>query len=117
MSTTNTNTTAAERNQRRTTNALLAAIACILGYNALNQAGVSTVSTAYAQQGGDEGMVSAAEQRKVMISELRNLSSRMERLESTLARGVNVKVTDMPPVRMADPSQMQPKESPRKASK
>lgn len=113
----NSNQTQADRSQRRTTNILLAAIAGLLGFNALHQAGVSPESTAFAQAGGDEGLVSAAEQRKVMISELRNLSSRVERMESTLAKGLTVKVSDMPPVRLADPSQMQAKETTRKASK
>ena len=92
-----------DRAQRRYTNAALTVITGLLAMNALNQAGVSPVSTAYAQQGGgEEGMVSAAEQRKVMISELRQLSGRMERMESALTRGINVKVLDMPPVRLAD---------------
>jgi hypothetical protein len=104
------------RNQRRTTNILLGAIACLLGFNALSQVGVSTASTAFAQPGGEEGLVSAAEQRKVMIAELRTLSSRIERVESLLAKGINVKVTDMPAIKLADPSQANQRE-PKRASK
>ena len=93
----------AQPGQRRYTNAILTVVACLLGVNALNQAGVSFVSTAQAQlSGGEEGMVSAAEQRKVMIAELRQMSSRLERMESTMAKGLSVKVIDMPPVKLAD---------------
>jgi hypothetical protein len=92
------------QNQRRYTNAVLTVIAGLLGLNALSS-GLLAPAAAHAQS-GEEGLVSAAEQRKVMIGELRNLSSRIERLESTISRGVNVKVTDMPAVRLADPSQM-----------
>lgn len=48
------------------------------------------------------GRISAAEQRKVMIAELRNISARLERLESAMSRVVNVKVVDMPPIRVQD---------------
>jgi hypothetical protein len=89
----------------RYTQAVLTVIAGLLGFNALSQHNALTPAPAYAQS-GDEGLVSAAEQRKVIIAELRSLSSRIERLESVLARGVNVKVIDMPAVRLADPSQM-----------
>ncbi|MCC6952091.1 MAG: hypothetical protein IT433_11700 [Phycisphaerales bacterium] len=47
------------------------------------------------------GRISAAEQRKQMIQELRGLSARMERIESALTRGINVKVTDMPAMKQA----------------
>ena len=108
------------RSQRRTTNILLAAIACILGYNALGQAGLSEAQTAMAQPGsGEEGLVSAAEQRKVIIAELRSMGSRIERVEGILAKGISVKVTDMPAVKLADPSQMtqpQPRDA-KRASK
>ncbi|CAG0974501.1 hypothetical protein PHYC_01430 [Phycisphaerales bacterium] len=51
------------------------------------------------------GRISAAEQRKVMIAELRNISARLERLESALSRVVNVKVVDMPPIRVQEKAQ------------
>lgn len=99
METSNQNSS--DRGQRRYTNAALTAIAVLLGVNALNQSGLSPVSSAYAQQ-GEDGLVSAAEQRKVMISEIRQLSGRIERLESVISRGVNVKVLEMPAVRISD---------------
>jgi len=47
---------------------------------------------------GDDpsGRISAAEQRKEMIQQLRSLATRMERIEASLARGINVRVTEMP---------------------
>ena len=60
-------------------------------------------ATAQAQPAGQSGesedgngRISAADQRKEMISQLRNLSVRMERMEALLTRGINVKVTQMP---------------------
>jgi hypothetical protein len=107
-----------DRNQRRTTNVLLAAIAGLLGLSILNQAGVGVASVAQAQPaGGEEGLVSAAEQRKVIISELRGMSSRIEKVEGVLSRGINVKVTDMPPVRLADPSQQRETKDAKRALK
>jgi len=46
------------------------------------------------------GRISAAEQRKEMISVLKNLSTRLERLETSISRGISVKVTDMPAIRV-----------------
>ena len=47
---------------------------------------------------GDDaaGRISAAEQRKEMITQLRNISARLEHLESTIAKGISVKVTQLP---------------------
>ncbi len=47
---------------------------------------------------GDDpsGRISAAEQRKEMIQQLRSLATRMERIEASLSRGINVRVTEMP---------------------
>jgi hypothetical protein len=52
--------------------------------------------------GGPEsgGMTNALEQRKQMIIELRQLTSRLERMEAKLTSGLSVKVTDMPPLRL-----------------
>ena len=51
------------------------------------------------------GLVSAADQRKLMIAELRSISRRMEKLEAQLAKGIDVRVTDMPEVRVQDKPQ------------
>jgi hypothetical protein len=45
---------------------------------------------------GGSGRVSAAEQRKEMIVLLKNMSTRMDRIEAALAKGLNVKVINMP---------------------
>lgn len=97
--------------RHRTTNILLACNAALLGVlcvGLLGQRGLT--ATALAQDSGKVGVVgskageddsptayiSAGEQRKTMIAELRAISSRLERVESALARGINVKVTSMP---------------------
>ncbi len=43
-----------------------------------------------------QALVSASEQRKIMINELRRIASRVERVEAKLAAGISVKVTEMP---------------------
>jgi hypothetical protein len=42
------------------------------------------------------GMISAAEQRKMIINELRALNARLGAIEASLGDGVNVTVTEMP---------------------
>lgn len=83
-------------------NIALTVIAGLLALNTFGSGRNALLGSAHAQQGGPEpvesGMVSAAEQRKQMIAELKAQSVRLERIESALARGVNVKVTDMPPI-------------------
>lgn len=105
---------------QRYTNGVLTAIAALLGLNFVGQvmdrgadvgAGVSTARAAqpeqYRREGATErpmgpmdptegGMVSAAEQRKVMIAELRNLGARLASIETKLGSGVSVSVTEMP---------------------
>lgn len=52
----------------------------------------------------DGGMVSAGEQRKMMIAELKKLTQKLEVLDHHLTSGtLRVKVTDMPPVKMVEP--------------
>jgi hypothetical protein len=98
-------------NRPRTTNILLACNAALLGIIAVSLLGQrGLTSTAIAQDSGRVGVVgntkseddsptayvSAVEQRKTMISELRTITGRLERIESALSRGINVKVTSMP---------------------
>lgn len=68
---------------------------------------MSVADAQHAQQpatrdGDDGGLVSAAEQRKVMIAELRSLNSRMDHMEAVLSKPMSVKVIDMPPVQLRD---------------
>lgn len=80
-------------------NAILTANVLVLGVIALNGMGVgfSSVSLAQPAAGEDTGtLISAAEQRKQMIVELKSVSQRLEKIEATLARGVNVNVKNFP---------------------
>jgi hypothetical protein len=95
------------------TNSALTVVAALLGVIAVqNAAGPTAPSTASAAQPGaqfagagpesdpDEGAgrVSAAEQRKTIIAELRTISRRLDQLESQLAKGI--KVTEMPEIKL-----------------
>jgi hypothetical protein len=104
--------TSTRRSPNWYTNVALTAIAVLLGLHLIKGSGISMVDSAQAQEGqrdkvtivggrpaGDDsgaGLISAAEQRKVMISELRSINDRLERVESALARGINVNVKTMP---------------------
>lgn len=105
---------------QRYTNGVLTAIAALLGLHLVGQAshhtsGAPEASIASATQpeqyrrdgaadrptgsGNDPtegGLVSAAEQRKIMIFELRNISARLSALETRLGEGLNVNVLTMP---------------------
>jgi hypothetical protein len=113
------------RSQRMFTNTILTLIAALLLAMMLDHGQGSLIPLADAQHqtqprssgGGDdgeEGRVSAAEQRKVMIAELRNLSARMEHMEAVLSKPLTVKVTEMPPVQISDKGE---KKDDRKADK
>jgi hypothetical protein len=89
------------------------------GLGALALVGLGTVmgsmlasqpSTAHAQVGivggasqspatESQGLLSAADQRKTMIDELRATNSRLERIENLLSKGLTVKVSEMPAAR------------------
>lgn len=45
------------------------------------------------------GLVSAADQRKLMIAELRKMSKRLDSIQSRLDSGLTVKVTEMPEIK------------------
>ena len=94
----------ADKTRRTYTNIALTIIACLLGLLVIGGRGPLPTRDAQAQVGGslepvrmdDQGMISAAEQRKMIIAELQTIASRMERVESHLAKGITVKVTEMP---------------------
>jgi hypothetical protein len=95
--TTNTNS------DRRYLKVILTANAVLLGVLALNGAGLSLTSVSRAEheqprsnEADEGGRVSAAEQRKTMIAQLATLTQKVERLESLMARGVPVRVMEMP---------------------
>lgn len=110
---------------QRYTNGVLTAIAALLGLNLAGQAldrGHSLAPEAgiahaqpeqYRRDGAatprslsvstdptEGGMISAAEQRKLMLAELRTIVTRLSSIEQTLGSGISVTVTDMPPVEM-----------------
>lgn len=88
------------------TNLALTVIAGLLALHLLKNSGMPIEASANAQVGivgntapaadTNEGLVSAAEQRKQIVAELHKLDGRLERIESALAKGINVKVTSMP---------------------
>jgi len=83
---------------------VIAGLLAVIAFDPLRPS-TALVSEAVAQQGPrtsveDGALVSAAEQRKVMISELRNVSARLERVETALKGSLSVKVTEMPPLQL-----------------
>jgi hypothetical protein len=83
-------------------NAVLTAIALLLGLGLAERQGVTldTPGAALAQEQDSGGLSNALEQRKQMISELRNINGRLERIEARLASKLEVKVVDMPPIKL-----------------
>jgi len=84
-------------------NACLTAIAVLLGLHLLQRDSTPVLESpasaqAYPPEAG--GLANALEQRKVMITELRNISMRLDRIEATLAKGMDVRVKDMPPMKL-----------------
>lgn len=100
-------------------NSVLTAIAVLLALLVLGQYGTPTsaqsgVVTTSAGGGPDEdgpgtdGRVSAAEQRKTMIAELRSMSRKLDQMNDMMGKGLSVKVTQMPEIRW--PQQAKEKE-------
>ena len=81
---------------------LTMAAGAVLTLVVLGQSGGGSIAVAQPaarlSDSGDDaaGRISAAEQRKEIISQLRNISTRLEHLESTIAKGISVKVTQLP---------------------
>lgn len=92
-------TTTRPTNGRGYLNAVLTANAVLLGVIALGGLGVGFNSVSIAQTGvgeGSENLISAAEQRKQMVTELKAISTRLDKIDATLAKGVNVNVKNFP---------------------
>lgn len=94
-------------------NLVLTVIAVMLGLLVLGQYGTPTAAqsgvttTTHAAGGpdaddgpGPDGRISAAEQRKVMIAELRTMSKKIDQMQDLMAKGLNVKVTQMPELKL-----------------
>ena len=92
-------------NTRRTgyLNGILTVIAVLLALQLVDrQVGLTAPSPASAQVQPEDpatsaqSLVSASEQRKQMIAELRRIAGRIERIESKISAGLSVRVTEMP---------------------
>lgn len=79
-------------------NAALTVIAVLLGANLLARPAATHADA----EPPYSGMANDLEQRQVMIGQLREIEARMGRLEMVLTKGLNVRVTEMPPVRLAE---------------
>jgi hypothetical protein len=93
--------TAVKNPARVYSNVVLTVIAGLLSVIALDarRPDSALVQSASAQSAGDPetgGLVSAADQRKQIIAELRTVSGRLEKIESVLRGEIKVKVTEMP---------------------
>lgn len=94
--------------RRGYSNLMLTVIAALLALNLADRAtspagSIASVATqAHAQQSQPGEMVSAAQQRKLMIAEIKSLGERIDKLDKTMRSGLSVKVTEMPPVRLED---------------
>jgi hypothetical protein len=94
-------------------NAVLTAIAVLLGLGLAERAGDGSALTgpaaasAQSEQPESGGMTNALEQRKQIIGELRTANLRLERIEARLNGRLEVRVTDMPPLRL--PPEAKPK--------
>ncbi len=93
--------------RRSYSNAVLTLIALFLGVIAVDRV-TANAASANAQsrmappagEPSEGGMISAQEQRKTMITELRGMSQRLDRIEASLQKGISVKVTEMPELRL-----------------
>lgn len=85
-------------------NAVLTAIAVLLALGLVErQGGPGSTGPAAAQaqpESDGGGLTNKLEQNKQIIGELRLLNSKVDRIESRLAGGLSVKVTDMPPIKL-----------------
>lgn len=93
------------RNRDRLVGALLGANAVLLACVLFGQGGPSLVQSAVAapppsEESSTGGLISAAEQRKQIITEIKALSDRVGAVETLLKKGLNVKVTEMPPLKL-----------------
>ena len=86
-------------------NAVLTLIAAFLGIGLVERGNLPAVTEpagAAAQPSDPDqgGLANAIEQRKQIIAELRQMNGRLDRIESKLASGLSVKVTEMPALKL-----------------
>jgi hypothetical protein len=89
-------------------NAVLTVIAVMLGLLVADRLVVAPPAAEAVQPAGrtdqpgrGAGLVSAADQRKAMLTELRKMSTKLDQLEKTIkSGGLSVKVTEMPEIKI-----------------
>ncbi len=88
---------------KRGTAAMLTVVATLLGANLfLGLLGVGGPDAAQAEQPKTVDVpFNAADQRKQMIDQLGQMQARLAAIESKLDKGLSVKVTEMPPVKVS----------------
>lgn len=89
--------------KRATVPALLTVVAVLLVLNlvvALTGAGPAS-AMAQTERTPPGELFNSGEQRKRMIEQLSQINERLGRIESRMEKGFNVKVTDLPPVKIA----------------
>jgi hypothetical protein len=93
-------------------NAVLTAIALLAGLGLVERGGSAPAagpSAAMAQEQPESGGLSnALEQRKQIIAELRVMNGRLERIDARLAGKLEVKVVDMPPLKLPPEAKPRP---------
>ena len=81
-------------------NVVLTAIAVLLALGLVDRrtgGELTSLPQVSAQPDADQGgMTNALEQRKIMIAELRQMTAKLDRIDSKLGAGINVKVTSLP---------------------
>jgi hypothetical protein len=85
-----------------TTNAILLAIIGVLALALIARAPGAGAAWAQPGQPTNDPPFNAAEQRKQMLIALQQMNTRMQAIENKLNTGLNVKVTEMPPVVIKD---------------
>ncbi len=94
-------------------NAVLTVIAVLMAITLLDRHVAPALwtgpSSAMAQPGSGEeggtdgtGLISAGEQRKQMLAELRRMNMKLDKIETKINAGVSVKVTDMPALKLPE---------------
>ena len=97
------------RNANGYQNAVLTAIALLLTLGLVERGGELTTPSRAQAQPDRGGMTNDLEQRQQIIAELQKINSRLERMESKLASGINVEVTSMPAMKVEEPKPVKPK--------
>ncbi len=82
---------------QRYLSAVLTAIAVLLGLHLVKDQGTAVqAARAQPETPEQEGLISAAEQRKQILLELKAVGARVDKLQKALEAGVKVKVISMP---------------------